>query len=1094
MKIRKLCTAFVFVLGLTMALLWLLGAGLLPIAHAANFGPTKFSDDNGTCDVGDCSLREAIIAANGNGQADTITLGAGTYHLTLTSGTSDADYGDLDITGSDALTITGVGPGLTIIDANGIDRVFEIHSGAGPVVISGVTIISGTVTGNGGGIYDDDADLILINTVVSGNVATGTFGSGGGVFVLSGTLTLSAGQVVSNSATGDGGGVYISESSAIFTQTGVSTIAHNTASGAFSNGGGVFVSSGRVTLSGGQILNNSASGNGGGLYISDGRATLSGGQILSNTAGLHGGGVYIHQSSATFTQTGVSTIAHNSASSSHGGGVYVYAGSATLSGGQILSNTAGLHGGGVYVDQSSATFNQTGVSTIAHNTADYGGGVFVNSGTATLSGGQILSNTASGDGGGMYVNQSSATFTQTGVSTIAHNTASGAFSNGGGVFVSSGRVTLSGGQILNNSASGNGGGLYISDGRATLSGGQILSNTAGLHGGGVYIHQSSATFTQTGVSTIAHNSASSSHGGGVYVYAGSATLSGGQILSNTAGLHGGGVYVDQSSATFNQTGVSTIAHNTADYGGGMFVYNGTATLSGGQISSNTASGDGGGVFVDSGQATLSGEQISSNTASDNGGGIFNHSGTLNLANTTVSRNTATTFSGGGLYSGGTVVLTHTTIASNTASSGGDGVHRAGGTVLLRNTIVAHNGAANCNGGLTSDGYNLEDGATCGLTGTGDITNTNPLLGPLADNGGDTQTHALLAGSPAIDAAVCVSGLATDQRGIPRPQGSQCDIGAYEKQNERPDAVNDSATVDEGGTTTTLSGGQTSVLHNDTDPENDTLTVNTTPVTPPIYGSLTLNGDGTFIYTHDDSENHSDSFTYEVCDDGTPVLCDTATVNITINPVNDPPDAVNDSATVDEGGTVNIDLTANDTDVDGTVDDATIIITSGPTNGSVTVNANGTVDYTHDGSETTSDSFTYTVKDDDAATSNAATVTITVTPVNDPPDAVNDSATVDEGGTVNIDLTANDTDVDGTVDDATIIITSGPTNGSVTVNANGTVDYTHDGSETTSDSFTYQICDDGTLALCDTATVTVNVVPAPAPAENYVYLPMVSRNH
>ncbi len=108
--------------------------------------------------------------------------------------------------------------------------------------------------------------------------------------------------------------------------------------------------------------------------------------------------------------------------------------------------------------------------------------------------------------------------------------------------------------------------------------------------------------------------------------------------------------------------------------------------------------------------------------------------------------------------------------------------------------------------------------------------------------------------------------------------------------------------------------------------------------------------------------------------------------ITLNPgvPTLPPTANPDAGTVDEGLAVNIDLATNDTDSDGTIDDASIVISSNPSNGSVFVNANGTVDYTHDGSETISDSFEYTIDDNDGATSNAATVSITVNPINDTP--------------------------------------------------------------------------------------------------------------
>jgi hypothetical protein len=98
---------------------------------------------------------------------------------------------------------------------------------------------------------------------------------------------------------------------------------------------------------------------------------------------------------------------------------------------------------------------------------------------------------------------------------------------------------------------------------------------------------------------------------------------------------------------------------------------------------------------------------------------------------------------------------------------------------LLDSIVAYNGANNCAGTLTSNGYNLDSGSTCGFSATGDITDTDPLLGPLADNGGDTLTHALLDGSPAIDQGICVAGITTDQRGEDRPKGTTCDIGAFE---------------------------------------------------------------------------------------------------------------------------------------------------------------------------------------------------------------------------------------------------------------------------------------------------------------------------
>ncbi len=203
-------------------------------------------------------------------------------------------------------------------------------------------------------------------------------------------------------------------------------------------------------------------------------------------------------------------------------------------------------------------------------------------------------------------------------------------------------------------------------------------------------------------------------------------------------------------------------------------------------------------------------------------------------------------------------------------------------------------------------------------------------------------------------------------------------------NRPPVAVDDSATVDEGGTVSVLDSSETSLLANDSDPNLDTLTVTTTPVSGPTNGTVTLNADGTFTYTHDGGETTSDSFVYEVCDDGAPVLCDTATVSITVVPVDDPPVAVDDSATVVQGGSVSVldssqtSLLANDTDPDSAVLTVTTTPVSGPSHGSVTLNADGTFTYTNNGDEVTSDSFVYEVCDDGSpALCDTATVSITV---------------------------------------------------------------------------------------------------------------------
>jgi VCBS repeat-containing protein len=246
-----------------------------------------------------------------------------------------------------------------------------------------------------------------------------------------------------------------------------------------------------------------------------------------------------------------------------------------------------------------------------------------------------------------------------------------------------------------------------------------------------------------------------------------------------------------------------------------------------------------------------------------------------------------------------------------------------------------------------------------------------------------------------------------------------------------------------------------------------------------YGVITLNAAGDWDY----AANNNQAAIQNLAAGAT--LTDTITVSsvdgtthdivITIMGTNDAPVAGNDVANVNEGGTVIIDVAATDSDIDDAIDLNSVVITGLPAYGTVVVNGDGTVTYTHDGSETLVDSFTYTISDISGAASNSATVTVSINPVNDPPIAGNDTATVAEGNSTLIDLAANDSDVDNALDLNSISIIGAPANGTLVVNGDGTVTYNHDGSETLSDSFTYTISDISG-AISNTATVNITVTP------------------
>ena len=296
-------------------------------------------------------------------------------------------------------------------------------------------------------------------------------------------------------------------------------------------------------------------------------------------------------------------------------------------------------------------------------------------------------------------------------------------------------------------------------------------------------------------------------------------------------------------------------------------------------------------------------------------------------------------------------------------------------------------------------------------------------------------------------------------------------------NDGPTTNPESISVISGNTVTTLNDGvTTSVLDNDTDPEGDAITSDL--VTTTLNGVLILNANGTFSYTHDGSATSTDTFYYRATDGFVPGN----TVSVTIY-INNPPVAVTETIAVMEGGTAttttngSTSVLSNDTDADAG-DPLTAVLVTNPTEGTLTLNPNGTFSYVHGGGNLASDSFTYSVNDG-KITGAPVTVSITVTGTNDPPIANDDNIIVPLNGTITTldngqtSLTANDIDPDGDVLTASLVST--PTFGTITLNPGGTFSYTQNGTLNSGDSFIYSVSD-GTL----TSSATVNILLSCSP--------------
>ena len=543
---------------------------------------------------------------------------------------------------------------------------------------------------------------------------------------------------------------------------------------------------GAVTLSGLTLENGTTASTGGAVRAFRTDLTVIDTSISGSVADW-GGGVFVEEGVVAVTD---STFIDNQATD-YGGGLAVYeSDSVTIDGSTFDDNYARYEGGGGNFD-NIASLSITG-TTFTDNAARRNGGGFIvdNAATVDVTGSTFTDNYSGSDGGGFHTDE-------VGVLTLADSTFTGndADSDGGGfsiVGMYDGTIDISGITATGNSAPNDQGGAGVIQGNEVVDltiADSTFSGNVGNVGGAITIARVPDSTINIEASTFIGNDAAE--------YDGEGTRPG----------VGGGLYLSSNDNSTTVISTSTFDANTADYGGGIALDDAaTVTIDSSTISNNEA--DAGGGITSGGTAlTLVNSTVSGNTAQRGGGGVKADAGSVSYV-----------YQEGRVVEPGTVAITHSTITGNTAAYGGGVLLGGYGTVTLDHDLLDGNVASGFVLGAVTEGpYGeaifveggrvVEQGVTPQALDSVTLTNSivngtvagvvvdaggnqfevDANLGPLADNGGPTLTHNLLAGSAALDTgdAAFAGDPTTDQRGLPRVSNARVDVGAVEVQVQTP---------------------------------------------------------------------------------------------------------------------------------------------------------------------------------------------------------------------------------------------------------------------------------------------------------------------
>ena len=740
------------------------------IVHAATIiVNTNVDENDGSCNNGDCSLRDAIQIATAG---DTITFDTGLTGQTITI--TDRRFSitkNLIIDGSTLAT-------PVIISGNGNTSIFSISSGS-TVTFNHLKIIDGFAR-SGSGIYNSGS-LTILNSTISGNKA---IDSGAGI-LNSGTLTIANSTLVNNQTYFDNGGGILNTGSLMLTN---STLVSNK-SGA--NGGGIY-NTGSMTMTNVTVSGNTTYGSGG-IYNETGSTMSFRNTIIANnirtTSGTSADCVTVSTNSIT---ENLNNLVEDGTCSTNGS--YFLSGDPLL---DVLANNGGS--------------TQT-LALLLHSKAIDTGNLGVC--PTTDQRGRIRPQNAGCDIGSVEKGLLNLTISVSPIANIPYHsivTYTFVLTN-----INSETVTdvslmdiLPEHVAFNNWVEGYNHGATISNGVINWSGNiaafselkfkfsvthtgtysEIVQNIVEVNYAGQTLSKTSTFSVECLPAAIVMNNADS--GIGSLRQAIKEVCSDGDITFNedtniALDKQNGRLIIDKPIRIDGENNIVIISGNNET---GVFEINTSTNVT--VILDHLNIGNGyaanGGGIINNGLLLLLNSTLYANTSTSDGGGIYNN-GELYLQNSTLFSNTAIS-DGGGVYNTDTLTMFNNTISNNKANNRGGGIYNEsdstlhfGNTIIANSTMSDGETVADCEmssySSILENFNNLVEDGTCSNGGNNFLTG-DPLLEPLADNGGPTQTLSLFPNSPAIDAGNMFRCPMTDQRGVTRPQNKGCDIGAVE---------------------------------------------------------------------------------------------------------------------------------------------------------------------------------------------------------------------------------------------------------------------------------------------------------------------------